>query len=259
MFRVGRVSSFKFIGMPDTIPSYTHTSHRHWRSHNSITDPGEGGGEGGTNNQESRIPCKISRLSTCTRCSARRFALCRGPNKKPRAWIDSSGDMLIKFSTVHGVTSIHVSRGSKCPEFPLSHDLEESFQKKKRHIRPRNSSLVREKKTRRQISPNFPFQNPPRGEDIYPEKAWSNMSRSKNGLVHNKQGQGIIPCCYVPRERRRRAGFQGRSRTSRLLSNGRRERKEREREKKKAANGLEEKERNIYIGRKRDANVFASR
>ena len=42
------------------------------------------------------------------------------------------------------------------------------------------------------------------------------------------------------------AGFQGRSRTSRLLSNGRRER-EREREK-KAANGSEEKERNILEG-----------
>lgn len=28
-------------------------------------------------------------------------------------------------------------------------------------------------------------------------------SRSKNGLVHSEQGQGIIPCCYVPRERRR--------------------------------------------------------
>ena len=62
----------------------------------------------------------------------------------------------------------------------------------------------------------------------------------------HKQGQGIIPCCYVPRERRRRASKDEVEHRVFCRTVVERER-EREREK-KAANGSEEKERNILEG-----------
>lgn len=58
-----------------------------------------------------------------------------------------------------------------------------------------------------------------------------------------------MPLCAV----REPAGFQGR-RTSRLLSN---QRKEKEKKKKEGGEWIGRKRENIHIGRKRDANVFA--